>query len=391
MLVGSIIILVKKLSWRQLKRKQMVAIWNFGLIFLYLVYKSVLSGNAWGLVPCAFFGVFFYSWHKEKRRLINGLLFNIFVTVLFGYFFYMSIVSGSFLFYFLLIMLLLFLAVMASAGLYILVLFLITNTVIVMKKESRNLANTLTLIFAIAIILLIIIETIVVLKVLPNWVNSLLAFAPAIFIYYFIVFMDFLSVSFLYQFNHPKPIQDYVIVLGAGLLDGERVSPLLAQRIDKAISFVKEQKAKTGKKAKLVMSGGQGADEKVSEAEAMKNYALSQGIEPSEIIEENRSTTTFENMKFSKEKLEKIFGSSDFKAIFASNNYHIFRAGLYARAADLNANGIGSKTAKYFLPNAFLREFIAVILMHKIRHFIVTFLIIGFSVLLALVNLFLVN
>ena len=57
-----------------------------------------------------------------------------------------------------------------------------------------------------------------------------------------------------------------------------------------------------------------------------------------------------------------------YHAIFASNNYHIFRAGMYADQAHVKADGIGSHTAFYYLPNAFLREYIAILFMHKKRH-----------------------
>jgi uncharacterized SAM-binding protein YcdF (DUF218 family) len=62
--------------------------------------------------------------------------------------------------------------------------------------------------------------------------------------------------------------------------------------------------------------------------------------------------------RFSKEIMERE-KPSGYHAIFTSNNYHIFRAGMYAEDVGLKIDGIGSKTARYYLPNAFLREFIA--------------------------------
>ncbi len=109
-----------------------------------------------------------------------------------------------------------------------------------------------------------------------------------------------MSISVIYQFNHPRYDQDFIIVLGAGLLNGEKVSPLLAQRIDKAIAFYHLQFRAKKTAPRLLMSGGQGSDEKIPEAVAMKEYAVSQGIPESEILVEANSTTTYENMKFSK-------------------------------------------------------------------------------------------
>ncbi len=103
---------------------------------------------------------------------------------------------------------------------------------------------------------------------------------------------------------------------------------------------------------------------KLPEAVAMKEYAVAQGVPEGEILVETNSTTTYENMKFSKEIMDSL-KPNGYKVIFSSNNYHIFRAGLYADQAQLKADGIGAPTAFYYLPNAFLREFVAILFMHK--------------------------
>ena len=206
-------------------------------------------------------------------------------------------------------------------------------------------------------------------------------------LYFAVAFLNFLTVSVLYQFNHPRYRQDYIIALGAGLIDGERVTPLLARRIDTAISFYRRQLAKTKKEAKLLMSGGQGSDEKISEAQAMKNYALSQGVPEEDILLEDKSTNTLENMRFSKAIMEQR-SPEGYQAIFTSNNYHIFRAGMYAREAGLKADGLGAKTAFYYLPNAFLREYIAILMLHKRRHLVVVTLIMAVSVLSSIIMFF---
>ncbi|MGN0455632.1 MAG: YdcF family protein [Acutalibacteraceae bacterium] len=69
------------------------------------------------------------------------------------------------------------------------------------------------------------------------------------------------------------------------------------------------------------------------------------------------STNTLENMKFSKE----LIGDNDAKVAFSTTNYHVFRSGIFSNQAKLKAEGIGSKTKWYFWPNAFIREFIGLI------------------------------
>ena len=175
-------------------------------------------------------------------------------------------------------------------------------------------------------------------------------------------------------------------MLGAGLINGEIVSPLLAKRINKAIAFYRAQSRATLNPPILLMSGGQGADEKVPEAIAMKQYAMEQGIPERDILVETNSTTTLENMLYSKEIMDQQM-KGPYRAIFSSNNYHIFRAGLYARQAKLKANGIGAKTAFYYLPNAFLREYIAILMMNKKRHMIICGLLFAGSAFLSLITL----
>ena len=72
------------------------------------------------------------------------------------------------------------------------------------------------------------------------------------------------------------------------------------------------------------------------------------------ILQEDRSRNTLENMRLSREIIEREGG--DKRVVFATTNYHVFRSGLWAARAGLEAEGIGSRTKWWFWPNAFLRE-----------------------------------
>lgn len=172
----------------------------------------------------------------------------------------------------------------------------------------------------------------------------------------------------LYQFNFPKYNKDYIIVLGAGLLNGDQVSPLLGQRIDRGLTFYKKQLKKTGKVAKMIFSGGQGGDEKVPEGTAMLEYALKQGLPENDGLAETESKNTYQNMLYSKKIIEKQADVKSPKTIFVTNGYHTFRAGMVAKQAGLKADGIGAHTAKFFLPNAIIREYIAIFMRNKYWH-----------------------
>ncbi len=167
----------------------------------------------------------------------------------------------------------------------------------------------------------------------------------------------------------PEPDKDFLIILGCGIRKDGTPTPLLRGRIDRALAFYRKQKEKTGKELIFVTSGGQGPNEVISESACMKKYLLEQGIPEEQIIEEDRSTSTFENMKFSKEKIWKADPSG--KVAFSTTNYHVFRGGLYARRVKMRAVGMGAPTKWYFWPNASVREFVGLLTEHRVKQGII--------------------
>ncbi len=368
------------------KRFSLFLRWSGIFLLLYFLGIEIQAKTFYILIPVFFFLLFCYFYFKEKCRLRNGWLLNLFLISFMIYVGLISFTSQSIIGMAISVALLVLFLIAVAFGVYAAVIFLIGNSFIVLKRESRRLPNLLTLILGLAILALLILR-IVGTQLLPSWSLVLLAIPTTIAFYFFIVFWNFLSISVLYQFNQPKYDQDFIVVLGAGLINGEKVTPLLAKRIDRAIQFYHKQSVATLTPPKLVMSGGQGPDEKVPEAQAMREYAIEQGIPEDEILMEAQSTNTLENMRFSKEIMEHE-KPTGYHAIFTSNNYHIFRAGMYAEEVGLNIDGLGAKTAKYYLPNAFLREFIAIALMHKKAHLIICGLITVGYIALAAINYF---
>ena len=95
----------------------------------------------------------------------------------------------------------------------------------------------------------------------------------------------------------------------------------------------------------------------------MKAYLLEQGIPQEQIIEEDRSVNTYQNMLFSKEKIDAV--RPDAKVAFSTTNYHVFRSGLYARRVGLKASGMGQPTKWWFWPNATVRECVGLMTENK--------------------------
>ena len=140
------------------------------------------------------------------------------------------------------------------------------------------------------------------------------------------------------------------------------------------------QMDRAGRPIVFVPSGGKGSDEVISEAEAMKRYLLEQGIDEKNILAEDKSTTTEENFKYSYDLIRKYHGSDFFSTVFCTTNYHVFRSGMLANELGIRAEGIGSKTKRYYWINAFVREYIATIAREKKTHILV-------AVTLFLINL----
>ena len=148
---------------------------------------------------------------------------------------------------------------------------------------------------------------------------------------------------------------DYVIVLGARLY-GEVPSPALLERLKVAKEYLLDNED-----VKVVVSGGQGANEDVSEAFAMEKYLIDNGIEKSRIIMEDRSTNTFENLKLSLDEIRKVDEREDLTVLIATNKYHIFRSKLLAKRFGLKAYGLPAKIPPTIVLHSYIREYLAVI------------------------------
>jgi len=166
----------------------------------------------------------------------------------------------------------------------------------------------------------------------------------------------------------PKSDVDFIMILGCGFRPDGTLYPLLQGRVDRAIELYRRQIARGAKAPVIVPSGGQGPDEPMSEAEAMRSYIVSKGIPESDILMEKKSRTTAENMRFSKQLIDEAM--PDAKTAFSTTNYHVFRSGIISRQNGFAPEGIGSRTKWYFWPNAYVRECIGMIVYMK-KHLLI--------------------
>ncbi|WP_327287312.1 YdcF family protein [Streptomyces sp. NBC_01198] len=254
------------------------------------------------------------------------------------------------------------LVVLAGLGIVTLSWFLISNGVIMVRKEGTRPANLLSLLAGIALVsLLVLLITTLVLH--NRTLAAVTGTAVALAGYVAFLFLCFVVYAFLYgRLNLRRRKADYVVVLGSGLVGGSTVSPLLASRLERARA-VHRRLSRRGRNPVLLASGGQGPDEKLPESHAMAGYLVARGF-PAELIEcEDRSTTTEENLRFSKSIMEKA--NPEYRCVVVTNNYHAFRAALTARRVGIRGHVVGSPTAAYFWPSAMIREFAAIFLAYR--------------------------
>ena len=279
-------------------------------------------------------------------------------------------------------------------GLFTGVIALFWNQRILIKRESFSLGNLLPMIVAIGLVLFEVLLFVFAIYVNNPWINLLYFLVTIFFGYTVSLFFFYFVTSVLYNHFPLFGKVDYIIVLGAGLIDGERVTPLLASRIDAGVALFNKQKQKKGSEPTIILSGGQGQDEKISEAQAMFNYITEKEYELGQVLLEEKSTNTNENLQFSETLIyqkDNIKNLNKKNIVVASNNYHVLRAGKLASKLGIFTRAVGSKTKLYYLPTAFIREYIGYLALTKKRHIWFFGIVLTGVALLGALQLFIMN
>ena len=274
----------------------------------------------------------------------------------------------------------------------IIAIYSIIANIVLIKKEGKKLNNLLGIVIAIfalfglvgtqmvyllAFRLVTEYKALIIKQITDIFINSTLT-------YFYSIMLATIYCNIRAARHVPKYDKDYIIILGCMIKSDGTLTPLLKGRVDKAIEFSKMQKEKTGRDIIFIPSGGKGSNEIISEAEAMKNYLLEQGIKKDKIIIENKSTNTLENMKYSYELID----NKKSKFCFSTTNYHVFRSGVVANGIGIDCEGMGSKTKWYFHTNALIREFIADLVKDKKKHLMMLLIIYIFATMLVLLGYF---
>ncbi len=185
--------------------------------------------------------------------------------------------------------------------------------------------------------------------VLPGW-SKIVATVVVALCVLVLVIAEGMIIS--YGVSKPQPGADYVIVLGAQVR-GRTPSYSLARRLDKAYEYLQQNPT-----TQVIVSGGQGPGEEITEAAAMAEYLESRGIAKERIILEEQSRNTYENIEYSRRLVE----DEDASIVLVTNRFHVFRSvGIAKKQGMENVEGMGAPIKWYTIPNLYLREAFAVV------------------------------
>jgi len=185
----------------------------------------------------------------------------------------------------------------------------------------------------------------------PLWRLS----APWLMLYFVWQFCRFIVSSVIYGYQSKAPTHGPLVVLGGGLAEGYRVGNIVDKRIQAAVADAN----KMSEYPMIIFSGGQGEDQLISEAEAMRDWSVSHYDVPLEKTQlENRSRNTYQNLKYTSQLL------SQQPFTFYTSGYHVFRGVLLAKKQNIDAQGRGGFVPLVYRVPAFFREFAGVMSMN---------------------------
>ena len=251
-------------------------------------------------------------------------------------------------------------------------IMLLANGIAVIRREGRS-PTTLTPVVVGAGLMLLAagIAVVVVEPVVPGWLSWLTVLCCVFGGYFVAHLIAFGGYALLYSNLPDRPQADAVVILGCGLHRGS-VTPLLAARLDRGIRAYRTA-VDAGALPVVVTCGGQGPDEATSEADAMARYLATHGVHAHCIVRERHSRNTAENIENCLRELAVRGSPRDrIRMTLVTSDFHVLRTAVLTRRLEIDAQVVGARTAGYFIPAAFLREFFAVLVtQYRRTHLIV--------------------
>jgi uncharacterized SAM-binding protein YcdF (DUF218 family) len=240
--------------------------------------------------------------------------------------------------------------------------YLVLNGITMVRKESLRPGNLLSMLAGLAVFVVIGLDVVAV-RAQDVKLSLFATVANLVFGYVSFLFVSYVLYALLYGLMARSGRADFVIVLGAGLRSGGEVPPLLASRLNRGQAVWRRLARRAdGPGPLLIVSGGKGEDEPVSEASAMAAYLVARGFPAERLVLEDRSRSTEENLQFSQAIMDEIRPKA--RCVIVTSDFHAFRTAMLARRLRLRGQATGARVAGYYRPSAELREFAAVLLRY---------------------------
>ena len=189
-------------------------------------------------------------------------------------------------------------------------------------------------------------------KISLNAEGEMMIFLLGLIILCLVMFFLILYLVLKYEKSNCEKFCEYVLVLGARILDEDTPCKVLENRLISAIIYLHKFE-----NSKVIVSGGTGIDEPISEGYVMKKYLINHGIDKHRIFVEDLSTNTFENLKNTKQILKDVD-----EILIITSKYHLFRSKILARRVGFRKIYlIGSEVNTSNRQKNIIREIFAVI------------------------------
>lgn len=163
-----------------------------------------------------------------------------------------------------------------------------------------------------------------------------------------------IETGYIVSANAKVPAENATAVVLGCRVYGERASLSLVERLEAAYAYLKENP-----EAVCVVSGGQGPGENISEAECMYRWLTAKGIDGARIYKEDKSTSTEENIAFSKEVITQNKLNENIAII--TSEYHCYRATVIAEKNGFAYGTVSGQTAMWLFPTYYIRELYAIL------------------------------
>ncbi|UXR87255.1 YdcF family protein [Staphylococcus felis] len=234
-------------------------------------------------------------------------------------------------------------------------------------RLSQHLPFLVSLLYYGLSVVALVIGSMIIASLMPTVLSIPFTLLSSLGLVFILSWIHYLYMTALFLVTPPPYDNATLLILGAGIYT-EDVTPMLKQRLDRALQFARSCQTSSY----FVVSGGQGPDEPISEALAMKRYLISQGIPSSHILMEDQSTNTYTNMQYSKRYI-KLYPNP---VVIITSEFHLLRALRLAQRHRIQTSGYGAPSPIQFRAKSLIHDYCGLLFQYPMTWLIFSIIII---------------